>query len=416
MVFYKVTSNNIKQNLKTLRHLVFEVTDRCNLNCKYCAYSELYRRNNAREGKNISFAISKTIIDGLYDLWKDNLSEGSNRELIISFYGGEPLLNVPLIKQVIEYVEGLEKIGIIYKYSMTTNAMLLDQYMDYLVEKDFRLLISLDGDEFAQSYRIDHSGKNSFERVFRNIKLLQEKYPKFFKRKINFNSVLHNRNEVESVYQFIHSQFEKIPMIAPLNEVGISEDKKNEFIKMYRNPVESFNNSSNCETIESKMFMNAPRTARLADYILHQSGNNFQTYNDLYVGQNKFPLSTGTCIPFSKKMFVTVNGKIFPCERIDQQFSLGQVHLNRVELDTEYVADRHNYYESKYMKQCINCASSRICSLCVYLVDDICKDNTCCPMCLTEKDLERRNKKILKFLEEYPRYYRRILKEVKITL
>ena len=416
MDFYKIASKNIRYNLQNLPHLVFEVTDRCNLNCKYCAYSELYRKYGTREGKNISFTRAKLIIDYLYDLWKDDYSDGSNRELSIGFYGGEPLINIPFIKQAIEYLEGLEfvKIGRICSYSMTTNATLLDQYMDYLVEKDFRLLISLDGDEFAQSYRIDHSGNNSFERVFSNIKLLQEKYPEYFKNNINFISVLHNRNEVESIYKFIRYQFDKMPIISPLNEVGICLEKKEEFNILYRNPAESFFGSSNCEVIESEMFMNTPRVARLADFFLYQSGNNYYNYNELYIDKNISLLSTGTCMPFSKKMFVTVNGEILLCERINRQFSLGHVHEDRVELNEEYIAERHNYYETKYVKQCANCAYNTFCPLCVYQDDNICKEDTCCPNFLNE-DLTKRNKDVFKFMEENPQYYRRILEEVKIS-
>ena len=417
MNFYKTTHKNILYHLQNLRNLVFEVTDRCNLNCKYCSYSELYRGYDTREGKDISFAKAKLIIDYLYDLWKDNYSDGNNHEFNIGFYGGEPLLNVPLIKQTIDYVESLEleKIGKICTYSMTTNAVLLDQYMDYLVEKKINLLISLDGDEFAQSYRTDHSGKNSFDRVFRNIKLLQKKHPEYFKSAISFNSVLHNRNEVESIYKFIRNQFDKIPRITSLNDVDIIEEKKEEFIKMYQNFAESFYRSSNCAVIESEMFMQTPRVAWLADYIRHQSGNNYNTYKELFINRDDLPLSTGTCVPFSNRMFVTVNGKILPCERISQQFSFGQVHEDSVELNEEYVADRHNYYISRFAKQCVNCASSRFCMHCVYQVDDICKDDARCPIFQSKMDLEKKNEEIFEFLEEYPHYYGRIL-EVKNTV
>jgi len=232
MDFHKATPQNIRYHLQNLHHLVFEVTDKCNLNCKYCGYSEFYRGYDSRTGKNLSFTRAKLIIDYLLDLWKGDYSDGTNHEFNIGFYGGEPLINVQFIKQVIDYVESseLEKTGRICSYSMTTNGMLLDQYMDFLVEKDFRLMISLDGDEYAQSYRIDHSGKKSFDCVFSNTKLLQEKYPEFFKSKVNFNSVLHNRNEVESIYQFIRTRFDKIPRIAQLSQVGICEEMKDEFL------------------------------------------------------------------------------------------------------------------------------------------------------------------------------------------
>ena len=416
MNFYKAIPKDIRYRIRNLRHLVFEVTDRCNLNCKYCTYSELYRGNDARVGSDMSYKRAKMIIDYLYDLWKEDKTDGNNYEFAVSFYGGEPLMNVPFIKQVIEYLDSLEleKIGKIITFSMTTNAMLLDQYMDYLVEKGFSLLISLDGDEFAQSYRIDHDGKDSFDRVFRNINLLKEKYPEYFKNKVSFNSVLHNRNNVEGTVQFIRTQFDKIPRISPINEVGICEEKKEEFVKMYRNFVESFFQSRNCEAIESELFLQSPRVALLSDYIMYQSGNNYQDFNELCFNKDDTPImTTGTCVPFATKMFVTVSGKILPCERIMQQFSLGQVHADRVELNEEYIAERHNYYVSKYEKQCANCADNRSCMQCVYQIDDICKENTLCPNSLTKKELEKRNEDIFKFLKEYPHYYRKILEEVK---
>jgi uncharacterized protein len=414
--FVKVTGKNIGYQLQNLRQLVFEVTDRCNLNCAYCTYSSLYDKGyDQRNGKNMSFIRAKLMIDYLYRLWKENHSDGACNMLYVSFYGGEPLMNVPLIKQVIEYMENLEKTGRVYSYGMTTNAMLLNQYMDYLAEKNFRLLISLDGDEFSQSYRVDHSGKNSFARVFHNVKLLQEKYPEYFQKRIGFHAVLHNRNDVESICQFIKTNFAKIPQIMPLNNAGVSEEKKEEFKKMYQNPVESFNYSKNCEALESELLMQAPRVSQLVNYIQYQSGNVFNRYSELYINKDDFDFpSTGTCIPFSKKIYVTVNGIILPCERIDHRFSTGRIHDDRVELDEKYVADRHNYYVSKYTKQCINCANNRFCQQCVYQIDDITKETTRCPLFMTKKGLERINQKTFDFLEKHPQYYKRILEEVKI--
>ena len=92
----------------------------------------------------------------------------------------------------------------------------------YLVDKDFTLLISLDGDEEEQGYRIDHAGNNSFQRAFNNIMLLKEKYPSFWENNINFNAVLHNRNGVERVYKFYKEHIGKMPMISPINKFILS--------------------------------------------------------------------------------------------------------------------------------------------------------------------------------------------------
>ena len=96
---------------------------------------------------------------------------------------------------------------------MTTNAVLLDKYMDFIVENNFSLLISLDRNEYNHSYRVDYAGKNSFDRVLSNIELFREKHPSFFTTNVNFNAVLHNRNSVSETFYFIKNKstyYEKI--------------------------------------------------------------------------------------------------------------------------------------------------------------------------------------------------------------
>jgi len=133
--------------------------------------------------------------------------------------------------------------------------MLLDKHIDFLAEKNFNLLISLDGDEQSQSYRIDHSGKNSFNQVVRNVKLLQERHPEYFNESVNFISVLHNRNDIEPILHFFNTHFDKSSRIVLLSTIGISENKKEEFKKMFQNKTQSLLKSPNCETIEMEYFL-----------------------------------------------------------------------------------------------------------------------------------------------------------------
>jgi uncharacterized protein len=155
-----------QKTLINLKQLVFEVTSNCNLRCEYCGYGELYNTRRFTKGSNMNFGIAKNMIDYLFDLWNNNEMDYDHRETFISFYGGEPLLNMPFIKEVIGYIESLPAPKRrSFVYSMTTNGILLDRYMDYLAEKKFALLISLDGDEYAHSYRIDNKRENSINKV-----------------------------------------------------------------------------------------------------------------------------------------------------------------------------------------------------------------------------------------------------------
>lgn len=296
----------VRNNLIYLKNIVFEVTEKCNLKCKYCGLSErLYEKHDVREYRDLPFEKAKLMIDYLLDLWNDNYVEDMNLPLIVSFYGGEPLLNMSLIKRIIEYVEGLNIRGRKIYYAMTTNAMLLDKYMDFFAEKEFNLAISLDGDEAAQSYRMDHAGNNSYSRVMRNVKLLQETYPDYFKGdQVTFVSVLHNKNDVEPLLDFFKTHFDKTPMINPLSSHSISEDKKEEFWTMYQNKSQSLIKSANCEAIQDKHFLTMPKGLRLSRFLYHASGNIYYTYNQLLMKKyGNDIVSTGTCTPFSKNCF-----------------------------------------------------------------------------------------------------------------
>lgn len=128
-----VNSENIIYSLANMRQLVFEVTDACNLKCKYCAYGEMYEDYDAREEKMLPVDKAIRLINYLAGFWKSEKNTSFKQNLYISFYGGEPLLNMQFIKAVVDYVENkLNCPNQHFEFSMTTNALLLHKYMDYL--------------------------------------------------------------------------------------------------------------------------------------------------------------------------------------------------------------------------------------------------------------------------------------------
>ncbi|MEG0518769.1 MAG: radical SAM peptide maturase [Bacteroidales bacterium] len=329
-----VTPTVVRHNILNLKNLVFEVTDACNLRCKYCGFADLYEGYDERKNVFLTFEKAKVLIDHLATLWREHKYEDILHPLTIGFYGGEPLLNIEFIKQVSSYIESLTDIGRAIRYNMTTNAMLLDCCMAFLVQKKIDLLISLDGDEKGQSYRVDAQGNNSFERVVRNVKLLQKTHPKYFKEHVNFNAVLHNRNDVETTSRFIEAEFGKKPRIAALNDSSVKPEKKEEFYQTYKNVMQSFLAASNCKQMIAEGDLEMPQVNLLSRYLFNHSGNTFDGYYQLRIDKEKLGLvQTGTCTPFLLKMFMTVNGKILQCEKINHEFALGQVYNDYVDLD-----------------------------------------------------------------------------------
>lgn len=415
MNFLTVSPDIIKEQLRNLSQIVFEVTDACNLSCKYCGYGELYSGYDRRDSKKLSYNSAILLIEYLLDIWKKNTHRSVNQIVYVSFYGGEPLLNMQLIEEIVTYIESLSDLDRKFVFSMTNNAMLLDKYMDYLAEKDVQLLISLDGDEFGNSYRVDQHGKNSFQRVFRNIKLLQEKYPNYFNKSVNINSVLHNRNSIVNTTKYIEGEFGKKNFMSPLNNTGILAEKRNEFEEMFQTKDDSI--YSDIRSVEeydqlvNSNFLQIPIVSQLMIFLFNYTNNVYRNYNDFFLDRTSaFP--TGTCLPFSRKIFLTTNDKILVCERIHQNYVAGYISNNKVIINEEQLASQYNKYYAKFSKQCDVCYNSKACQQCIFQLDDLDEENVVCPSFIGQGEFENMKNLYLSFLRTYPEIYERIMKEV----
>lgn len=407
-----VTPDDINNSLINLSQIVFEVTDDCNLRCVYCAYGAMYCDYDNRSGRYMKLADVKLLIDYLADLWKDTMSSASVPETYIGFYGGEPLLNMPFIKEVIDYFDSLN-LNRQFKYSLTTNGVLLDKHMPYLVEKDFSLLISLDGDEHANSYRVNIAGNNSFKAVLQNVQRLKDTYPDYYVRQVSFNSVLHDRNDVAPLLNYFKAKLSKRPDLSELSTTGLNPQKKSVFDKMYNNLLDSFHKSNDYEQLSEEELMNCPETYTVTRFIEAESNNVFDSYRQMLPSSNKGYVPTGTCIPFSRKMFVTVNGKILPCERISHAYNLGLVTKEKLNLDVQEIVDKHNGYLAKLLKNCSACANKHHCLKCVYQIDELDSPAITCDKHMSAEDLEHYHQKCYKFLRNNYGLYSRILETIK---
>lgn len=405
---------DVQYQLANLKQLTFEVTDACNLNCTYCGYGNFYNDYDQRVNKNMSLKAAFHLLDYLFSLWNSNNNVSSMRVVYISFYGGEPLLNMTFIKEVIKYIESSTCKTRKFVFSMTTNAIMLKQYMEYIVNKNFKLLISLDGNASNTAYRVDKAGKPAFNRIVENIDLLRKTYPDYFDEMVNFNAVLHDKNSVEEIYLFFKERFNKIPSIGELNDMGIRPEKREQFANTYRNSYLSLESASNKAVIEKEMYLNCYTYQSLATYLLRYSPFVYKDYAELLKGKSdKRRIPTGTCLPFSKRMFVTVNGKILPCEKIGHQFYLGTMSEDGVNIDFEAIAKRYNEYFSKLESQCQKCSTAKTCTQCIFNIEGL-DDKPVCFTCMSKSDFKKYEAEQFDFLRNHPKEYYNIMENVVI--
>lgn len=408
MNIYKVTNKDIEQELANLKQITFEVTTECNLKCNYCCYGDFYEGYDSRDSLSLSFDKVKLLLDALFLKWRRSIKKASIHKLYISFYGGEPLLNIDLIRKTVAYIEAVDKpTNMQFVYSMTTNGVLLNKYQDYLVEKQFELLVSLDGNAQGNSYRVDHSGNNSFDRVYANLKKLQKKYPDYFDKYIKFNSVLHNKNSVIETSHFIKLEFGKTSNISQLSDDSVKPEKYTDFIEMFQNYTRSIvDDKSGLQPMESLVKADVEE---LREFIESQTRNYYKDYNYLFQDISKLPiLQTGTCIPFSKKIFVTVNGKILPCERIEHKYALGYIDEDVVHLDEEKIAEKINLLYRSIQQICKTCYNLRKCSQCMYKIRNLSGETPFCKSYTDKNGFSTYVDRNISFLRKNPEYYAKI--------
>lgn len=348
----RLTEQHINNSLSNIYNITFDITEKCDLNCSYCAFGPLYKDKGNRQARNLDVRKAYKLIDFVHEKLKNKNGLDNKRLLFIGFYGGEPLLCIDIIKAIVSYIESKDFDKSIIKYTITTNATNLKKHANYLVNKNFKLLLSLDGDRKGNSYIVYKNGKESFDTVIDNIEFIQKKYPIYFQERVDFNSVIHQQNDVKTVVEFIQKKFNKVPRTPGVTESGIEDCKQDEFDGLVRK-----NNQLDKDAVYK--------------FIKGTSKTVFENYSDLFAKESiKRYYPTATCVPFSKKIHMTVDGKLYPCERTSRNLVMGEVSLSGVTIFYEQIINEINQIFDKIEPLCNKCDRQLFCQQCILRIDN----------------------------------------------
>ena len=142
-----------------VKALCLHIAHTCNLNCSYCFASQ-GKYNGERAV--MSFEVGKRALDFLIE------NSGTRRNLEVDFFGGEPLMNFQVVKDLVAYARSIEKQhNKNFRFTLTTNGMLVDDdVIDFANRECSNVVLSLDGrKEIHDRYRVDYAGKGSWERI-----------------------------------------------------------------------------------------------------------------------------------------------------------------------------------------------------------------------------------------------------------
>ena len=165
---YEHLAFDFKKRNTVIKALCLHVAHTCNLTCDYCFASQgKYQGERAL----MSFEVGKQALDFLI------ASSGSRRNLEVDFFGGEPLMNWDVVKQLVAYGREQEKIhNKNFRFTLTTNGMLIDDdVIDFANREMHNVVLSLDGrKEIHDRLRKTPSGKGSYDIIVPKFQKLVE--------------------------------------------------------------------------------------------------------------------------------------------------------------------------------------------------------------------------------------------------
>ena len=165
---YKDYIMDFKKRETVVKALCLHIAHDCNLACKYCFADEgEYKGDKGM----MSFEVGKQALDFLI------ANSGNRRNLEVDFFGGEPLMNFDVVKQLVRYGREQEKIhNKNFRFTLTTNGVLLnDDIMDFINEEMANVVLSVDGrKEIHDLMRPTRNGKGSYDLIMPKFQKLAE--------------------------------------------------------------------------------------------------------------------------------------------------------------------------------------------------------------------------------------------------
>lgn len=326
---------DFKKRKTVVKALCLHIAHDCNLACQYCFAEEgEYHGRRAL----MSFEVGKKALDFLI------ANSGNRRNLEVDFFGGEPLMNWEVVKQLVEYGRSKEKeYNKNFRFTMTTNGVLLnDEIMEYCNREMSNVVLSLDGrKEVNDKMRPFRGGKGSYD-------LIVPKFRKFAEMRgdrdyyVRGTFTRHNLDFSKDVMEFADLGFRSMsiePVVAaPEEEYAIREEDLPQIMEEYDRLAEEY--------------LKRKKEGR---------GFNFFHFNiDLNQGPCVAKRLSG-CGSGTEYLAVTPWGDLYPCHQFvgQEEFLLGNVDTG---VTNERIRDEFKLCNVYAKDKCRDCFARFYCS------------------------------------------------------
>ncbi len=296
-----LNGTNLPKGKPALKALCMHVAHTCNLNCQYC-----FARQGNYHGEEalMSFEVGKRALDMLI------AQSGSRRNLEVDFFGGEPLLNWQVVKDLVTYAREQEKEhNKNFRFTLTTNGVLIDDdVIDFVNREMHNVVLSLDGrTEVHDHLRKNYAGEGSYEIILPKFqKLVEARGGKDYYMRGTFTH--HNLDFTQDIFHMADLGFRELSMepvvCDPSDPYALTEEDLPKLFAQY-------------EVLAEEMLRR------------EQAGKGFTFYH--YI----LDLAGGPCLPKrlvgcgsgTEYLAVTPTGDLYPCHQFvsEPEFCVGNV-------------------------------------------------------------------------------------------
>lgn len=332
---FEVNAFDLKARHTEIKALCLHVAHTCNLACSYCFAKQ---GNFSGEEAIMSFETGKRALDFLIE------NSGDRHNLEVDFFGGEPLLNWEVVKDLVKYARSIEKdAGKNFRFTLTTNGVNInDDVIDFCNEEMQNVVLSLDGrKEVHDRFRVTPNGKGSYD-------LIVPKFQEFVKRRGDKDYYMRGtftKNNTDFLQDIIHmadlgfTELSMEPVVtAPGDPSGLSEEDLPVIYEQYEKLA--------LEMLDRK-----------------KNGKPFTFYHymiDLTGGPCIYKRISG-CGAGTEYLAVTPWGDLFPCHQFvnDPEYKMGNIWDGVTNLEAR---DEFKMCNSYAKPECRDCWARLYCS------------------------------------------------------
>ncbi len=332
---YEGMAFDFKNRNTVIKALCLHVAHTCNLNCEYCFASQgKYHGERAL----MSFEVGKRALDFLIE------NSGTRRNLEVDFFGGEPLMNWDVVKELVSYARVQEKIhNKNFRFTLTTNGILVDDdVIDFCNKEMSNVVLSLDGrKDVHDRLRKDYQGRGSYD-------IIVPKFQEFIKRRQGKNYYMRGT--------FTHNNVDFTNDIFHMADLGFTE--------LSMEPVVCSPDDPSALT-ESDLPILFEQYEILAKEMIKRkkAGNGFTFYHymlDLTHGPCIYKRISG-CGSGTEYMAVTPTGDLYPCHQFvgDTKYLLGNLWDG---VTNKEIQDEFKLCNAYAREECNDCWAKLYCS------------------------------------------------------